>query len=49
MIESEKNPRFWSSRYWAKKKVSEVLKEVVKPVTNKIDEVKENIKPEEKK
>ena len=42
MIESEKNPRFWSSRYWAKNNVSDVLKEVVEPETVDVSSIKMN-------
>lgn len=42
MIESEKNPRYWSSRYWAKNNVSDVLKEVVEPETVDVSSIKMN-------
>ncbi len=31
MINSNKNPRFWSGRYWRKHNISDALKEVVEP------------------
>ena len=42
MIENEKNPRFWSSRYWSKNNVSDVLKEVVEPETVDVSSIKMN-------
>jgi len=31
MVETKKTPRFWSSRYWSRNNISDVLKEVVEP------------------
>lgn len=31
--ENKRNPRFWSSRYWSKNNISDVLKEVIEPET----------------
>jgi hypothetical protein len=42
MVENEKNPRFWSSRYWSKNNVSDVLKEVVEPETVDVSSIKMN-------
>jgi len=33
MEENKKNPRSWSSRFWSRKNISDVLKEVVEPDT----------------
>ena len=42
MIENEKKPRFWSSRYWSKNNISDVLKEVVEPDTVDVSSIKFN-------
>ena len=42
MIESEKTPRFWSSRYWSRNNISDVLKEVVEPETVDVSSIKMN-------
>ena len=42
MIENEKKPRFWSSRYWSRNNISEVLKEVVEPDTVDVSSIKFN-------
>lgn len=42
MIENEKNPRFWSSRYWSRNNISDVLKEVVEPDTVDVSSIKFN-------
>jgi len=42
MIENEKTPRFWSSRYWSRNNISDVLKEVVEPETVDVSSIKMN-------
>ena len=42
MTENEKKPRFWSSRYWSKNNISDVLKEVVEPDTVDVSSIKFN-------
>ncbi len=42
MIENEKKPRFWSSRYWSRNNISDVLKEVVEPDTVDVSSIKFN-------
>jgi predicted nucleotidyltransferase len=42
MFEEEKKPRFWSSRYWSKNNISDVLKEVVEPDTVDVSSIKFN-------
>ena len=42
MFEEEKKPRFWSSRYWSRNNISDVLKEVVEPDTVDVSSIKFN-------
>ncbi|MFA5207255.1 MAG: hypothetical protein WC428_00995 [Candidatus Paceibacterota bacterium] len=42
MIENEKKPRFWSSRYWSRNNISDILKEVVEPDTVDVSSIKFN-------
>ena len=42
MFEEGKKPRFWSSRYWSKNNISDVLKEVVEPDTVDVSSIKFN-------
>jgi predicted nucleotidyltransferase len=38
----EKKPRFWSSRYWSRNNISDVLKEVVEPDSVDVSSIKMN-------
>ncbi len=61
MIEAKNNPRYWSSRFWKKNNISDVLKEVVEPDTVDVSSIQmhdtlsplvwegEKIKPEIRK
>lgn len=40
--ENEKTPRFWSSKFWSKNNISDVLKEVVEPDNVDISSIKMN-------
>lgn len=42
MVETKKNPRAWSSRYWSRNNISDVLKEVVEPDTVDVSSIKMN-------
>ena len=42
MPETRKNPRAWSSRYWSRNNISDVLKEVVEPETIDVSSIKMN-------
>jgi predicted nucleotidyltransferase len=41
-MEENKNPRSWSSRYWSKNNISDVLKEVVEPDNVDVSSIKMN-------
>lgn len=40
--ENKKNPRSWSSRYWKKNNISDILKEVIEPETVDVSSIKMN-------
>lgn len=42
MFENEKKPRYWSSKYWSKNNISDVLKEVVEPEAVDVSSIKMN-------
>ena len=42
MLGEKKNPRAWSSRYWSRNNISDVLKEVVEPDTVDVTSIKMN-------